>query len=211
MLTVNLCVDAGLFNGATGNIVHLIYPEGITPSDGGQPSVVVVDFPKYKGPAFVEDHPTYVPIHAVDRRLDCECCSRKQIPLRLGWGTTIHRCQGMTIGNGEINKYIIISPGSTGFESKTPGALYVALSRAKTAGTETEDPEFAFHQSVLLNEDRICHKVKTKTTRARDNEINRINTLAVKTREEYSHLDTAVAFNNLLDMLDEIEGSQPEE
>ena len=54
----------------------------------------------------------------------------------------------MTIGEGEINKYVIIHHGTRSFQSRAPGALYVALSRAKTAGNQREDPDFAFHTSV---------------------------------------------------------------
>ena len=95
----------------------------------------------------------------VERRLDCNChgCSRKTVPLRLGWATTIHRCQCMTIGEGEPNRYIVINPGTQSFESRNPGALFVALSRAKCSGNDTNDPDFAWHPSILVNEDRICH------------------------------------------------------
>ena len=70
---------------------------------------------------------------------------RKQIPLRLGWATTIHKCQGMTIKAGETNRYIIISPRTKCFESKIPRALFVAQSRAKKAGEPLKDPDFAWH------------------------------------------------------------------
>jgi hypothetical protein len=40
----------------------------------------------------------------------------------------------MTIGDGESSRYIVINPGTRKFESLNPGALFVALSRAKTAG-----------------------------------------------------------------------------
>ena len=82
------------------------------------------------------------------------------------------------------NQYIVINPGTKKQESQTPGALYVALSRAKTAGTETEDPGFAFHSHVLLNDDRVCHVVNTVTTRGRNAEVKRLHNLAVVTREK---------------------------
>ena len=133
-LTVNTNVQFGLFNGATGTVVDIIYENGRT--NEKMPSVVMVDFPKYTGPPFLEEHPTVVPIFAVERRIDCCCrgCKRIQVPLRLGWATTIHQCQGRTVGAGEIYEYIIIHPGTRNFESRNPGALFVALSRAKSAG-----------------------------------------------------------------------------
>ncbi len=130
MLTSNILVPYGLFNGSMGVVRDIVYFDGRTPQTGNSlPDVVMVSFPKFNGPPFVSDAHTIVPIVPVERRIECFChaCKRKQIPLRLGWGTTIHRCQGMTIGNGELNRYIVIHPGSKAFESKNPGALFVAI------------------------------------------------------------------------------------
>ncbi|XP_053391813.1 uncharacterized protein LOC128554571, partial [Mercenaria mercenaria] len=151
MLTVNLCVKYGLFNGAIGIVVDILYPEDKKPSSDTLPTAVMVQFNNYSGPAFITGHPKVIPIMPVERRIDCVCrtCKRKQIPLRLGWATTIHKCQGMTVGDGENHRHIIINPGPRQFESRNPGALFVALSRAKSAGNETTVPDFAWHPSVL--------------------------------------------------------------
>ena len=129
MLTCNIIVKFGLYNGSVGTVIDVIYPPNKSPQDNSFPKVIMVDFPKYTGPPFMQNFKTLVPIVPVERRLECGCCKRKQIPLRLGWGTTIHQCQGQTIGNGEINRYVVISPGTRAFESRNPGALYVAMSR----------------------------------------------------------------------------------
>ena len=44
------------------------------------------------------------------------------------------------------------------------------FSRAKSAGGEGRDPDFAFHEDVLINNDR-SRPVDTPTTRAREMEI----------------------------------------
>ena len=62
------------------------------------------------------------------------------------------------------------SPRDNGFEARNPGALFVALPRAKSAGGEGRDPDFAFHENVLINNDRFI-PVDTPTTRARAVEI----------------------------------------
>lgn len=54
-------------------------------------------------------------------------------------------CQGMTIGDGEVERYIVINPGTRAFESRNPGALFVAISRAKYTGKDNTDPDFAWH------------------------------------------------------------------
>ena len=199
-LSANLCVPFGLYNGAPGKVRDIVYKDGRKPSDG-LPDVVLVEFPKYSGPPFLEHHPKIVPIVPVERRIDCLChgCKRKQVPLRLGWASTIHRCQGITVGSGEINRYIVIHPGTKAFESRSPGALFVSLSRPKSAGDANSDPDFAFHQSVLVNEDRLCHKVQTPTVTARSIEMKRLEKCSIDTKQQFSPILGDPTLNIFLD------------
>lgn len=71
----------------------------------------------------------------------------------------------------------MIHPGNHAFEAKNPGALFVALSGAKSAGGEGVDPDFTFHEDVLLNDDRF-KPVDTPTTRARTVKMERLLVLA---------------------------------
>ena len=100
-------------NGSIGKVIDIVYLDGRCPKDS-LPDVVMVDFAKYTGPAFIPGAPTVLSVVPVERTIDCFVygCKRKQIPLRLGWGTTIHWCQGMTIGRGETNRYIVIDSGT---------------------------------------------------------------------------------------------------
>ena len=195
MLTCNILVKHGLFNGAVGTVKDIIYSDGKSPRDRCLPEVVLVDFPEYSGPPFLDSAPTVIPIVPETRRLDCGCCRRKQIPLRLGWGTTIHRCQGMTIGENQASRFIVIHPGGKVFESRNPGALYVALSRAKSAGNQGQLPDFAWNPSILLNTDRICHQVHTATVKARAKEIARLQQLEQNTKQTYGCLLCGPTFN----------------
>ena len=156
-LTTNMNVKLGLFNRSPGTIVDIIYLNGRQTS-ADLPDYVMVEFQHYSGPSFINESPKIVPIVPVTRKVECPCynCKRTQIPLRLGWGTTIHSCQGQTVGVGQANRYIVINPGTKNFESQNPGALFVALSRAKSSGGQNNDPDFAWHPSILVNEDRIC-------------------------------------------------------
>ena len=189
MLTCNVNVKFGLFNGSSGTVMNIIYPVGKFPKDG-HPICVMVEFQQYTGLPFIQKNPKLVPITPVQRKVDCFCygCKIIQIPLRLDWGTTIHRCQGMTIGDGESSRYIVINPGTRTFESLNPGALLVALSRAKTAGGHETTPDFAWHPSILVNTDRLCHNVDTPTTRARQAEILRIKTLSNETFRKFENI-----------------------
>ena len=185
MLVVNLMADWGLYNGAVGTVVDVVYKDGCRPSDDPAPlpDVVFVRFPGYKGPPYINEDPTLVPVVPVSRSTECTCqCKRLQVPLRLAWGTTIHKCQGMNVGVGEAFRYVVIHPGKHDFEAKNPGALFVALSRAKSAGGEGIDPDFAFHEDVLINDDRF-RPVDTPTTRARAVEMERLHVLATQRQQ----------------------------
>ena len=79
------------------------------------------------------------------RKLGCRtnvhksCCTVEYCPLVPAWATTIHKFQGFEAGKEESDRFkqLIIDPGSIDWEQKCPGALYVALSRAKTMGSMT--------------------------------------------------------------------------
>ena len=104
----------------------------------------------------------------------------------------------MTIGEGEQNRYIVIDPGTKSSESKNPGALFVALSRAKTAGDESSKSDFYWHPDVLVNEDRLCFSPNTPRTKAYDREVLRIQDLSKTTRHNYKHLDNEDMFYEIM-------------
>ena len=56
MLTVNLSVKYGFFNGTIGKVFDIVYPVAKRISDC-LPTVVMVDFPNNTGPPFIESHP----------------------------------------------------------------------------------------------------------------------------------------------------------
>ena len=65
MLTTNLAVSHGLFNGAIGFVREILYLEGRTPSSN-LPDVVMVNFPGYLGPPFTTSGDPLVPIFPVE-------------------------------------------------------------------------------------------------------------------------------------------------
>ena len=61
-----------------------------------------------------------------------------------------------------------------------------------------DDPDFAWHQSVLVNQDRLCHIVNTQTTRARASEIKRIESLSKITEQTFCSLSTDIALQGFI-------------
>ena len=103
MLTMNLWSQVGLCNGATGIVRHIIYENNHHPPD--LPVAVIVAFDNYRGPAFIDAQPSYVPICPVTVSLQSQKSfhERQQLPLRLAWDLTIHKSQGLTLPKAWID------------------------------------------------------------------------------------------------------------
>ena len=100
----NLNPDVGLMNGTQATVKHAIYLTGTHPNhdDPAQrmPACILLDVPKYTGPAFFSDpnRRTWVPLFP-RTVLDFgnRSISRTQFPLVLGWARTPWKAQGMTL------------------------------------------------------------------------------------------------------------------
>lgn len=133
MITCNIDVSDGLVNGATGYVSHIITARGIIDcilvklesknagSEAKRANPHRKDFP---GTVAITRFEAQFPITKGARR---QCNSRaitikrRQFPLSLAWGCTIHKMQGMTVES-------ILVDMSGQF---SPGQAYVALSRVK--------------------------------------------------------------------------------
>lgn len=135
----NIRPEWGLYNNAVGTIVDILFSNGESPNDNNLPSFILVDFPGYTGPPFIETYPTIIPVAPVEVCCEHKCCRRKQMPLRLAYGQTIHTFQGATVGPSTskrryIAQSIIVDPGTLSFEGKCPGLFYSGVSRPTTNG-----------------------------------------------------------------------------
>ena len=201
MMTTGVCQEWGLYNGAIGEVVDIVYREGRKPPND-QPAVVLVDFPKYCGPPFLPSLPRVVPVAPVERVLDCRCrCSRTTIPLIPAWGITFRKSQGMTVGEGCDAECVVVHPAAPGFEKSHTGGLYTACSRAKSAG-QGEYGEDGFKPSAmylqpLCSRERILLRVENAQTEGRESMARRISDMAAETRDRYP--DAASRFPELVE------------
>ena len=136
MLLNNFVVEEGLYNGAVGKVVDIIYENEDGPrEDKALPSYVVVDFPHVKfekGMEWDKDHPTYVPIPCKEYRCEKRCCSVRTVPLRVCKAITIYKSQGMTVGKGQVwERLVICLANKSARGTNAPGLELVAFSRAK--------------------------------------------------------------------------------
>ena len=123
MLTINIWTEVGLCNGALGTVVDFIYAEGQRPLC--LPICVIVQFDEtYSGPSVSPDLPRCVPICPITQV--CQSlgfhAERQQLPLRLAWAMTIHKCQGLTLEKAWID---------LGKSEHVTGMTYFALSRVR--------------------------------------------------------------------------------
>ena len=122
-LISNIWTEAGLTNGAIGNVHSIIYAENIKPP--ALPLAIIAIFPDYLGPSFLPDIPGTVPVCPVKRDWFSNkiSCSRLMVPMIVGYALLIHKLQGSTCDQ------IILNPGPTEFAA---GLLLVGATQTKT-------------------------------------------------------------------------------
>ena len=136
MLLRNFIVELNLMNGAVGKVIDICYPKGRNPRNQPSPSYVVVDFKNSTIPkddkCFENLPSTCVPVPLVTEicQEPCKRCKISTIPLRTCKAITIHKGQGINIGEGQDFEKVVIyfTEGKT---RNSPGIDLVALSRAK--------------------------------------------------------------------------------
>lgn len=104
--------DWGLYNGAVGTVVEIVFNENENPLDGTLPQYILVDFPQYRGPSWISEKPTWIPIPSIEMNCSNYCCQFMFVPLSLAYSKTGHTFQGQTCGPGHPIPCIIVQPGT---------------------------------------------------------------------------------------------------
>ncbi|KAE8738388.1 hypothetical protein FOCC_FOCC016134 [Frankliniella occidentalis] len=141
MLTHNLWTEKGLVNGTIGTVVNIFYDETkSSPED--LPFAIICKFDSYKGP-YLDDNSKLIPISRIHPSWENKGnidCTRQQFPLKLAFGITIHKSQGLTLDK------VVINIGKKEFSA---GLTYVALSRCRTFDNIMIEP-FNFNRFLQI-------------------------------------------------------------
>src|ERR1700761_1916685 len=136
-----------------GIVEDIVWPEDAT-STSELPLAVLVSCPTYTGPTLwhTEDGTLVVPIPVVKSTFDVggKCVSRTQVPLRLAWGVTIHKSQGLTLPK------IKIGLGTSEF---AVGLTFVGLSRVKTLSDIMFVEPFDYSRLQRLGGKNLQHRL----------------------------------------------------
>ncbi|KAL8609090.1 hypothetical protein ACOMHN_030431 [Nucella lapillus] len=130
-LSCNLWTEAGLTNGAVGNVYDIVYAPNTKPPE--LPVAVIGIFDDYCGPSFLPDVPKSVPICPVQRTWISNKihCSRTMLPIILGYALSIHKLQGSTLDKVILN---------AGLKEFALGLLFVGASQVKRFECLTFEP-----------------------------------------------------------------------
>jgi hypothetical protein len=186
-ITQNVSTAAGLTNGACGTILHLHYEIGVEPP--ALPQFVLIKLEaripeEWRGTVCPGDETLadVVPLYPLTAPCGTQCCTRKQYPLAMAAASTIHRAQGRTI----TTKYRINIAAKD--EMSWPGIIYTGLSRFRRI------TDFTLQQPMTPAHFQNVRKKLSTTGRLQ--EINRLDTMAQRTRQENSIAFQASSFEN---------------
>ena len=174
-----------------GKVIAILYAPGVGPPDF--PDAVVVDFPAYKGLAWITQHPTWIPKTVDEGRCDSDCCSRTGLPLMPGYVITIAKSQGMSIGDNKPATHMRNKlQQSIKMEKNNLGTAYTAFSRCER--------ERNWCLVEPLNQERLLYIKRHPRMKARQDEEKRLNLLSDKTVIKYN-----ITIENYIDLLKELD------
>ena len=123
--------DCGLYNGAFGAVVEIVFREGDRPP-WYLPAIATARFAIYNGPVCLTPDPKVAPIAPIGRFIDCvRRFSRLMAPIAPNCEVTVYRSHGMSCGAGRVADD---HPATPSIEQSHPGGLYTACHRAQSAG-----------------------------------------------------------------------------
>ena len=190
MILHNFCVEHKIMNGSIGTVIDIRFRSKEGPSDDNGGAYCIVDIPLSTIPANEALIPgmssKWVPIPVVTNRCERKCCSITTFPIRVSAALSIHKAQGMTIGDGQLFKKVVIwFPGIR--DRLTAGLMLVASSRAK------DSMDFAVgNPKSELNRANLKNTGKGKPYKHRRDFLNKLESLSPQSMDRTIKRITAI-------------------
>ena len=184
----------GLNNGAMGTVISILYEKDSAPPS--MPTSVICEFPAYNGPAWIQTHPTWIPIVPMTTRCEDNCCSRTGLPLMPGYSIPIAKSQGMTVGRNKPATHMRIKLQNDKFmERLSLGTTYTAFSRVET--------ESRWCLVEKIPQERLFYINNHPHMPARKVEEDRLSSLSNQTIAKYNQYLNVKDYVQLLKRFDE--------
>jgi hypothetical protein len=168
----NLCSLIGLYHGALGTIIEIVYAEGQSPNAKQFPLYIVVEMDRYTGPVWDKNHPKQIPIGVRTKICDNNCCILQYIPLSIAFGKTLHTFQGQEIVKHSIQDVMVFECETLIIESKYPGWLYTGISRVDSIGNGDIQVSSLYFIPGNARENRF---INVRTKQHSDDNYKRVN------------------------------------
>ena len=168
----NLCALIGLYHGALGTIIEIVYAEGHSPNAKQFPLYIVVEMDRYTGPVWDRNHPKQVPISVTTKVCENNCCILQYIPLSIAFGKTLHTFQGQEIIKHSIQDVMVFECETLIIESKYPGWLYTGISRVDSIGNGDIEVSSLYFIPGNARENRF---INVRTKQHSDDNYKRVN------------------------------------
>ena len=194
MLIDNVATELGLVNGLVGIVHDIMYNvsgrNGVINLQAIREEacevllaipIVLVKFLSYTGQSFIFGVDHIVPIRYIKESNDTNTFFRLQLPLRLAYAMTIHKCQEMTLPSLALDlssaharrlSYVAISHVRTlsGLTFRTPVTV-----RNFTEAKANENPKTLNQEFKYINEEYQCLAVIYENTKARYGALFNLN------------------------------------
>ena len=204
-LNWNGWVSRSIVNGLKGVVLEIVYHHGEGPP--ALPLVVFVACTRYRGESYDDTHQVapspredeimgfaglragqagviaVQPISRTWQAGDKVPCERKQLPLEVAFAVSIHKGQGMTIGDGEDIEEAVLDIGKTELDL---GMSYVGFSRFKAhAAMKVIRPSWDRFQNIGA---KRPSDAKFATLQARNTEASRVSQLVAATKVNHAEI-----------------------
>ena len=221
-LTLNVAPHLGLGANARGTIVDLIFEgayeakKAVPYANNARLKYIVMDIKTYSGPQL---HPNLPRTYCCFGKFKCssESCRsnyREGFPIIQGKSDTIHSALGLSVGEEEFVKCLVLDSWESKWEKKWPGLFYVGASRACDKKSIYISPNLDKHSlrsigtgKTWADQNKVCQEIEQKASQERATDMNE----GIGTEDDFKRLYAWFIANMLLKVSSWALGSRHDE